>query len=262
MDGFCKNLLKVSCVCLLLFGVQSQAKISGADQSTNAQPAATNAVTVKPKLISNSCGEPIYPAISRRNGEEGRVGVQLWINESGNVVTAKVAVSSGFPALDEGAITFLSRCKFEPATKDGIPTAVWFPIYHRWTLADSPDEKPVTKGDYTFEDKSRSMSLLVYLHESCSNYVSGFNNNETQDYESLGIKKLSEGDVCGCAEKAIKADNYLKVLAVDPEPDVGMLMDEKKFQVYLMRKMTAVLMQCTAKSIDASIAKLDPRKTP
>ena len=61
-------------------------------------------------------------------------------------------------------------------------------------------------------------------------------------------------------EKRTKADDYLKLLAVDPAPDLIKIMDEERFGVYLSRKMTVILMQCTAKSIDETIAKLDPRK--
>lgn len=244
---------------VMVLSAESYAVASGGNQqSIGEKVIPAEGVFVKPKLKSDSCGEPIYPAISKRNNEEGKVGVQLWINESGNVVTVKVAVSSGFPALDEGAIAFLSRCKFEPATQNGLPIAVWYPLNHRWTLADSPDQKPVATGDYSFEDTTKSVNLTTYMREACSNYVSGFNNSETQDYEPLGVKKLTESDVCSCVEKRTKADMYLKLLAVDPAPDVTKIMDEEKFGIYLSRKMTVILMQCTAKSIDETIAKLDP----
>lgn len=246
---------------VMVLSAESYAVASGGNQqSIGKKVIAAEDVIVKPKLKSDSCGEPIYPAISKRNNEEGKVGVQLWINESGNVVTVKVAVSSGFPALDEGAIAFLSRCKFEPATQNGLPIAVWFPLNHRWTLADSPDQKPAPIGDYNFEDTAKSMNLVTHMREACGNYVSGFNNSETQDYEPLGIKKLTENEICSCVEKRTKADDYLKLLAVDPAPDLIKIMDEERFGVYLSRKMTVILMQCTAKSIDETIAKLDPRK--
>ncbi len=257
---------------LLLLGVVAAsanvfAVISGKDTPTANSVAAEQKATSlldrsvsKPILKANSCGEPIYPALSKRNNEEGRVGVQLWINESGNVVTAKVAVSSGFPSLDEGAIAFLSRCKFEPAMKDGVPVAVWLPLYHRWALADSPDEKPVQPGDYNFEDKTQSPSFMSYLKESCSSYVSSFNNNETEDYEKMGVKKISEADVCACAEARIKTDKYLKPFAAEKEPDIESTMNVDIFRAYSVRRTTAILLECTAKTIDASISKLDPRK--
>jgi len=260
MNKLGKTLRQCFLFWVLALSAESYAVVAGGNQASGEKVTAAEGVIVKPKLKSDSCGEPMYPAISKRNNEEGKVGVHLWINESGNVVTAKVAVSSGFPALDEGAIAFLSRCKFEPATQNGLPTAVWYPLNHRWTLADSLDQKPASKGDYSFEDTTQSVNLTTYMREACSNYVSGFNNSETKDYEPLGVKKLTESEVCSCVEKRIRADNYLKLLAVDPEPDVTKIMDEEKFGVYLPRKMAVVLMQCTAKSIDASIAKLDPRK--
>ena len=246
---------------VMALSAESYAVASGGkQQAIGDNVIAAEGSIVKPKLKPDSCGEPIYPAISKRNNEEGKVGVQLRVNESGNVVTVKVAVSSGYPALDEGAVAFLSRCKFEPATQNGLPIAVWYPLNHRWALSDSPDQKPAPTGDYNFEDTTQSINLTTYMREACSSYVSGFNNNEAKDYEPLGIKKLAENDICGCVEKRTKADMYLKLLAVDPAPDVTKIMDEEKFGVYLSRKMTVILMQCTAKSIDETIAKLDPRR--
>ena len=253
---------------LVAVSVESVAVVSGKDRLLDSQVGSEQKTVlstsdrsiVKPVLKANSCGEPIYPAESRRFNEEGKVGVQLWINESGNVVTAKVAVSSGFSALDEGAIAFLSRCKFEPATKNGVPTAVWFPINHRWTLADSEDEKPAPKGDYNFEDKSKASTFMIQLKETCGTYVSGFNNNETEDFEPLGVKKITEAEVCTCAEELIKADKYLKPFTAEKEPDVEAIMNVEKLQVYFARKTTAIMFECTGRAIDASISKFDPRK--
>jgi periplasmic protein TonB len=260
MNKHSRILVKIFILFLMAVSIESLAIVSGSTQLGNNQSLAANDIIVKPILKSDSCGEPIYPALSKRNNEEGKVGIQLWINESGNVVTAKVAVSSGFPALDDGAVAFLSRCKFEPATKNGLPTAVWYPLNHRWALADDKEEKPIVEGKYNFEDTSKSMNLMGYVRESCMNYVSSLNNSETQDNEPLGVNKLTEADVCGCAEKMVKADKYLKLLVVAPEPDVEKIMDEQKFGVYLVRKNSVIIMTCLAKSIDASIAKLDPRK--
>lgn len=266
MSKFGKKHVHLLVLGIIAASTNSFAVISGKDTSANNQvaaaqksPAADPSVK-KPVLKPNSCGEPIYPVISKRNNEEGRVGVQLWINESGNVVTAKVAVSSGFVALDDGAIAFLSRCKFEPAMKDGVPTAVWYPLYHRWTLADSPDEKPVQRGDYTFEDKTEKVNFMSFLKEGCSSYVSSFNNNEAEDFESIGVKKIAEAEVCACAEARIKDDKYLKPFTAENEPDIESTMNVEIFRAYAARKTTAIMMECTAKTIDASISKLDPRK--
>lgn len=265
------SLIGKKCVPLMMSGflivsANSFAVISGKDAAagnsvpTEQKAAVADRPDTKPVLKPNSCGEPIYPLAAKRNNEEGRVGVQLWINESGNVVSAKVAVSSGSVALDDGAIAFLSRCKFQPAMKDGVPIAAWLPLYHRWTLADSPEAQTATRGDYTFEDKTDKITFMTYLKESCSNYVSSFNNNETEDFESLGVKKIAEADVCSCAETRMKADRYLKPFMADVEPDIADTMNLDAFRAYSSRKMTAVMLECTAKAIDASISKLDPRK--
>ena len=65
---------------VMVLSAESYAVASGGNQqSIGKKVIAAEDVIVKPKLKSDSCGEPIYPAISKRNNEEGKVGVQLWI---------------------------------------------------------------------------------------------------------------------------------------------------------------------------------------
>lgn len=264
---FSKNKLVFLVFLVTVLSANSFAAISVQDQLENKQIAETQTKLspldlsiIKPVLKPNSCGEPVYPASSRRNNEEGKVGVELRINESGNVVDARVGVSSGFAALDEGAIKFLSSCKFEPAIKNGGPVAVWYPVYHRWRLADEPEQKLPPQGDYSFEDKTPPATFMSRFKEGCSLYVSSINNNETESFESVGVKKITDAEVCTCAETLIKADKYLKPFTAEKVPDVEKTMDTEIFTAYAARKTAAVLFECTAKALEASVSKLDPRK--
>lgn len=69
--------------------------------------------------------EEFYPPASKRAGEEGSVVVQLYVNEEGRVMDAKVAESSGFPRLDEASLKYVRTWRLLPGTNDGKPVAMW-----------------------------------------------------------------------------------------------------------------------------------------
>ncbi len=62
---------------------------------------------------------PIYPDISRRRREEGKVTLRVLIDGDGNVRDIAIAESSGFFRLDEAARTALARAKFQPYLENG-----------------------------------------------------------------------------------------------------------------------------------------------
>jgi TonB family protein len=78
-----------------------------------------------PTLDSRS-GIPEYPSSEVRLGHEGRVLVDLCIDRRGNVTSAKLDTSSGFPALDEAALDWSRRSHWRPATIEGRPIEVCF----------------------------------------------------------------------------------------------------------------------------------------
>lgn len=71
----------------------------------------------------------IYPEEAKKNGIEGKVFLNVFINEEGNVEKL-VVLKSSHPALDSAAIEAVSKVKFTPGKKDGIPvkTQVAIPI--------------------------------------------------------------------------------------------------------------------------------------
>jgi TonB family protein len=62
-----------------------------------------------------------YPPESEAAGQEGIVTLRLTIDRSGTVVRSTVAISSGFPLLDESALESAGRMRFQPGTVDGAP---------------------------------------------------------------------------------------------------------------------------------------------
>ncbi|KRC76588.1 energy transducer TonB [Achromobacter sp. Root83] len=63
---------------------------------------------------------PNYPMASRRMREEGRVVVLVEINTQGLVERATIDASSGFPRLDESALTAARKGRFKPYTRNGV----------------------------------------------------------------------------------------------------------------------------------------------
>ena len=83
----------------------------------------TGPVTLAAEL-SVSCPElnaPDYPAHSRRLGEEGRLVVQVELDESGRVSHGRIVNSSGYSRLDDAALAAVKTWRCRPALRDGQP---------------------------------------------------------------------------------------------------------------------------------------------
>ena len=68
-----------------------------------------------------------YPEEAKRNGVEGKVFIQAFIDETGNVVEAKVIKRAGY-GLDRAAWLAVKQTKFSPGKKDGKPVKVQISI--------------------------------------------------------------------------------------------------------------------------------------
>jgi TonB family protein len=67
----------------------------------------------------------LYPAELKEEGVGGRVVVWMSVDDSGVVAETKVQQSSGYPALDEAALSIADSMRFTPAEHDGSPVSVW-----------------------------------------------------------------------------------------------------------------------------------------
>jgi TonB family protein len=72
------------------------------------------------RVVSQSM--PRYPAAMRRHGISGEVMVDLEVTAEGRVASAVVFQSEN-PAFDDPALDAVLQWKFEPATRNGVPTA-------------------------------------------------------------------------------------------------------------------------------------------
>lgn len=62
---------------------------------------------------------PVYPPMSRRLGETGKVVLRVELDETGRVSTAQVATSSGSTRLDTAALAAVMIWRCTPAQRDG-----------------------------------------------------------------------------------------------------------------------------------------------
>lgn len=71
--------------------------------------------------VMNTHTTPPYPVAARTAGHQGIVTLQITVAPSGEVTGATVAQSSGFPELDQAAVTWvISHWKYKPAVQDGV----------------------------------------------------------------------------------------------------------------------------------------------
>ncbi len=73
---------------------------------------------------------PVYPAMSRRQGEEGKVVLRVRVSRDGLPLSVEVRQSSGFTRLDEAAKNAVERWRFVPARQgdEAIEASVLVPL--------------------------------------------------------------------------------------------------------------------------------------
>ncbi len=80
--------------------------------------------------------KPVYPAISRRMGEQGRVTLRVHVAADGNATELQLHASSGSSRLDQSALDTVRRWKFLPAKLGKEPVAAWVLVPIAFTLKD------------------------------------------------------------------------------------------------------------------------------
>jgi protein TonB len=68
---------------------------------------------------------PVYPALSRRLGEQGRVLFDVHILADGSVGQVRLRRSSGHPRLDQAALEAVRHWRYQPARRGGEPISYW-----------------------------------------------------------------------------------------------------------------------------------------
>lgn len=78
--------------------------------------------------------KPLYPAASKRRGEQGVVVHSVLIGTDGLPVSARLVKSSGFAALDQAAMTAVMGWRYSPGKRNGVATAMSFNVPINWVL--------------------------------------------------------------------------------------------------------------------------------
>ncbi len=79
--------------------------------------------------------QPVYPAMSKRMGEQGKVVLRILINEKGLPDQVLVQTSSGSTRLDEAGRQAALRALFKPHMEDGRAVAVYVIVPLNFQLA-------------------------------------------------------------------------------------------------------------------------------
>ena len=98
--------------------------------TVNTPAAPTPAAASTPKTITSGveyiqAPQPIYPQMSKRMGEQGRVMLRILVNEKGMPDQVLVYTSSGSARLDEAGRQAALRAQFKPHMEDGHAVAVY-----------------------------------------------------------------------------------------------------------------------------------------
>ncbi len=80
--------------------------------------------------------KPVYPPMSRRLGEEGKVVVRVRVSVQGLPLVVEVSKSSGFPRLDDAARAAVERWRFVPAKQGNEPVEASVLVPLNFTLSN------------------------------------------------------------------------------------------------------------------------------
>ncbi len=80
--------------------------------------------------------KPVYPPISRREREQGKVLLRVYVEASGAAGKVELATSSGYERLDKAALAAVSRWRFAPARQGSEAVAAWVTVPIIFSLKD------------------------------------------------------------------------------------------------------------------------------
>lgn len=118
--------------CMVLLAACAQPPKAAEDHTVMGPP-------VPPRLIDGPTECKVsYPAESRRKEQQGRVEMRALVDLSGRVAQLELARSSGFPLLDQAALSYAKCLRYEPGRAGEQPSVMWTVIPVRFALTGSP----------------------------------------------------------------------------------------------------------------------------
>jgi protein TonB len=101
-----------------------------------AAPAAQSVPIVRPRPIYVPGGRDRYPPESIRAGESGAPTITICISATGAVDSVQVHETSGFPRLDQAALSIGREARFKPARLDGKPVPLCASYRIKFAIGD------------------------------------------------------------------------------------------------------------------------------
>lgn len=128
--------------CLPTFAGEAAGMSEGEQSVARTVPQPAPPVQRKPALVNfATCDKPIWPKQALREEQTGTVTLKFLIGADGAVQDSQVLLTSGYPLLDFAALDGIERCRFKPATVNGVPQPGWQRMQYVWALEGDP------KGD-------------------------------------------------------------------------------------------------------------------
>ena len=99
---------------------------------------ATSALASPPHVDTTKDNQTIYPISAQGAGEEGIVGLKVYVRPDGMTRRVKVTHSSGHEDLDTAAIQTVMNWHYVPAMEGGEPTSAWMALQINYQLPNTP----------------------------------------------------------------------------------------------------------------------------
>ena len=96
------------------------------------QPALVTPPNFNANYLNNPA--PAYPAIARRQGQQGKVVLRVYVSTGGGADQVQIRTGSGHDALDQAALAAVRRWRFVPARQGDQPVAAWVLVPITFTL--------------------------------------------------------------------------------------------------------------------------------
>ena len=77
---------------------------------------------------------PTYPPAARRRQQQGTVLLAVLVNQRGEPSEVIIVESSGYPLLDQAAISGVEKWRFAPGQRNGAPVAMRVQVPIRFSL--------------------------------------------------------------------------------------------------------------------------------
>lgn len=77
---------------------------------------------------------PVYPALSHRLDEQGKVMIRVLIGKDGTALRGDIYQSSGFERLDQAALRAVLSWRYVPGQRAGVPQDMWFNVPVNFSL--------------------------------------------------------------------------------------------------------------------------------